>query len=227
MAAIRIRLLLRGLLLMATLAALAWGLKALGLAHLLDVGWIDAEVRDRGASGRLLFVAVGTVAVAVGMPRQAVCFLAGYAFGPGPGTALATVASLAGCVVCFLYARLLGRGLVLHRFSERVRRLDGFLRDNPLTMTMLVRFLPVGSNLLTNLVAGVSAVRLLPFAAGTLIGYLPQTIVFALLGSGIQVQSLWLTTMSIVLFVLSALLGVFLYRRLRHGHSLGDDADDL
>ncbi len=117
--------------------------------------------------------------------------MAGYAFGLGGGILLSTLASVLGCVLCFFYARLLGRELVMHRFAGRVRRIDDFLEDNPVTMTVLIRFLPVGSNLLTNLVAGVSSVPPLAFFAGTMVGYLPQTIVFVLLGSGIQVDPLW------------------------------------
>ncbi|MTJ79799.1 MAG: TVP38/TMEM64 family protein [Telmatospirillum sp.] len=225
-AGVRPRLLVKGLLIMLTLVAVGWGLKVSGVGGMLDVHWVDSEIKGHGLSGEVIFLAIGTVAVAVGLPRQAVCFLAGYAFGLGGGLVWSSLASLAGCVVCFLYARLLGRELVMHRFAERVRRVDDFLHDNPLTMAVLIRFLPVGSNLLTNLVAGVSSVRPLPFFAGTLIGYCPQTLVFVLLGSGISVDPVLRTGLSVLLFVASALLGVFLYRRLRHGHSLDDSLDD-
>ncbi|MDR3441217.1 TVP38/TMEM64 family protein [Telmatospirillum sp.] len=224
-AGIKIRLLLKGLVVMLSLVVLGWGMKVSGVGDMLDVHWVDAEIKGHGLSGEMIFLALGTVVVAAGLPRQAVCFLAGYAFGLGGGVILSTLASVAGCVVCFLYARLLGRELVMHRFAGRVRRVDDFLRDNPLTMTVLIRFLPVGSNLLTNLVAGVSSVRPIPFFIGTLIGYLPQTVVFVLLGSGIQVDPLQRTSLSVLLFVASALLGAFLYRRLRHGHSLDAEID--
>ncbi len=84
-------------------------------------------------------------------------------------------------------------------------------------MAMLIRLLPVGSNVITNLLAGVSSVPLLPFLAGSLIGYLPQTVIFVLLGSGVNVQPVWRTAASVALFVASGLLGVVLYRRMRQG----------
>ena len=214
------RLLAKGLIVMATLALLGWGLKATGLGDMLDTHWVDAEVRGHGFAGEMIFLGLGGVVVAAGFPRQAVCFMAGYAFGLGGGVLWASLASLIGCVLCFLYARLLGRDLVAHKFAARVRKLDDFLRDNPLTMTILIRFLPVGSNLLTNLLAGVSSVRAWPFFAGSVVGYLPQTVVFVLLGSGIQVNPAMRVSLSVALFVASAALGVFLYKRLRHGHSL-------
>ncbi len=219
-AGVKLRLLVKGLAVMVSLAALGWGLKASGLGDMLDTHWVDSEIRGHGFTGELIFLAIGSVVVAVGLPRQAVCFLAGYAFGLGGGLILSSLASIAGCVICFCYARLLGRDLVMHKFAGRVRRIDDFLQDNPVTMTVLIRFLPVGSNLLTNLLAGVSSVRPWPFFVGTLLGYTPQTAVFVLLGSGIQVDPLLRVSLSVALFVASAVLGVFLYKRLRHGHSL-------
>jgi len=222
----RPRLFLKGLILMASLVAIGWALKESGFAHLLDANWVDREIRGQGSAGWLYFLAIGAVAVAVGLPRQAVCFLGGYGFGLWQGLVFAQAASILGCLVCFLYARLLGRELVRHRFADRLARFDQFLQGHPLTMTMLIRFLPVGSNLVTNLVAGVSSVPPLPFLAGTLVGYLPQTVIFVLLGSGIHVQPLWSSAISIALFVASGFLGVHLYRRMRHGHSLDKALDE-
>jgi uncharacterized membrane protein YdjX (TVP38/TMEM64 family) len=219
-AGINLRLLIKGLAIMATLVLLGWAAKVSGIGDMLDTHWVDAEIRGRGLSGDMVFLALGAIAAAAGIPRQAICFLGGYAFGLGGGVVLSTVASLLGCSLCFFYARWLGRELVLHRFAARVKRVDDFLHQNPITMTVLIRFLPVGSNLLTNLMAGVSSVRPMPFLVGSAIGYLPQTIVFVLLGSGIHVDPALRITLSVFLFVGSALLGAVLYRRLRHGHSL-------
>ena len=210
-----LRLLLRGVLLMASLLAIGWGFEASGLWHRLDAAWVDSEIRGQGGAGALIFIGMGALAIAVGLPRQAVCFLAGYAVGLGRGLLLAQAASIVGCLLCFSYARLFGRDLVRHHFAERLRRFDIFLSRHPLTMTMLIRFLPVGSNLVTNLLAGVSSVPPLPFLAGSLIGYLPQTLIFVLLGSGVHVQPLWRSLASLLLFILSALIGIGLYRRLR------------
>jgi uncharacterized membrane protein YdjX (TVP38/TMEM64 family) len=211
------RLLVKGLILMASLLAIGWGVKASGLAGHLDSQWVDSEIRGNGAAGWLYYAGFAALAMAVGLPRQAACFLGGYAFGLGEGVLLAEIASGLGCLLSFSYARLLGRDLVRHRFGERLARLDAFLQGHPLSMAMLIRLLPVGNNLITNLLAGVSSVPLLPFLAGSLVGYLPQTVIFVLLGSGIHVQPVWRTAASVALFVASAMLGVVLYRRMRSG----------
>jgi uncharacterized membrane protein YdjX (TVP38/TMEM64 family) len=76
-----------------------------------------------------------------------------------------------------------------------------------------MRLLPVGSNSLFNLLAGVSTMRALPFFAATFLGYLPQTGIFLLAGGGVQLghrTELWL---GMGLFVLSAAVGAVLARR--------------
>jgi len=212
--------LLRGLVFLASLVAIGFLVQAMQLDAFLDKTWIDAEVRGRGFAGEAMLVGVGAVFVAVGLPRQVISFLAGYAFGFTTGMAVALAATALGCIITFFYARFLGRDVVSRRFPGKIRRIDDFLADNPFTMTLLIRFLPAGSNLLTNLAAGVSRVGWLPFVAGSAIGYIPQTAVFALVGSGIGVDPVWRIGLSVVLFLACGGLGIYLYRRYRHGKSL-------
>jgi uncharacterized membrane protein YdjX (TVP38/TMEM64 family) len=214
---------LRGLVLIAAFVALGYLVKVTGLYGLLDEGWIDREIRGRGIAGELLFLGLGAVLTAIGFPRQAVSFLGGYAFGFGAGTGLGLLAAGLGCVLAFAFARILGREFVRGKFGPRVRRLDDFLRDHPFSMALLIRLLPVGSNALTNLAAGVSGIRAVPFVAGSVIGYLPQTVIFALLGSGIHLDPSLRIGASVVLFVVSGMLGVYLFRRYRTSRAL--DAD--
>ncbi len=217
------KFLLRGLLLMTSLAVLGFFFKTTALGDFLDTGWIDSEVRGKGLAGSIMFVAAGAVFTGVGLPRQVLSFLGGYAFGFIAGTGLALLSTVAGCVGAFYYARFLGRQPVLARFPRRIAKIDDFLSDNPLSMTLLIRLLPVGSNLVVNLAAGVSGIGAASFLAGSAIGYLPQTIVFALVGSGINVEPSFRISLSVVLFVVSAVLGVSLYRKYRHGKSFDEE----
>ncbi|WP_404384985.1 TVP38/TMEM64 family protein [Caenispirillum salinarum] len=207
--------LIKGLVMIAGLVALGFAARALGLVDLLDPAWLDEEVRGRGFYGELIFVAVGAALTGIGLPRQLVAFGGGYVFGLWEGIAFALLAQMIGCMAAFWYARLFGRSFVRHRFGRRIGKVDAFLRGNPFTMTLLIRFLPVGSNVVTNLAAGVTSVGAGPFLAGSLLGYLPQTAIFALLGTGIHVDPEWRITLSVALFVVSGVIGVWLYRRIR------------
>jgi uncharacterized membrane protein YdjX (TVP38/TMEM64 family) len=220
-----LRSILKGLLLIASLAALGFLAKHGHLANMLSEQWIDAEVRGQGWHGDLIFLAVGALTTALGFPRQVVAFLGGYAFGFISGTALAAVAAVMGCVLAFFYARWMGRSLIQNRFPGRIRKVDAFLHEHPFSMAVVIRLLPVGSNVVTNLLAGVSSVRGLPFFAGSGVGYLPQTLVFALAGSGVNFDPALRLTLAGVLFVVSSLIGVWLYRRHRHQDAKADDME--
>jgi len=120
-----------------------------------------------------------------------------------------------GFMLSFFCARFFGLGLLRARLGERAGRFDLFIHDHPFSMTVLIRLLPVGSNLLTNLAAGISSIRPAYFFSGTLIGYLPQTLVFALVGSGVHIAPMLKLALAIALFLVSMAFGVYLYRRQR------------
>ncbi|TCS63567.1 TVP38/TMEM64 family protein [Varunaivibrio sulfuroxidans] len=219
------KVLIRGFIVIATLIAAGYLLRALESGVLLDASWIDTAVRGHGVKGDIIFIAAVTIATAVGLPRQAISFLGGYGFGFLAGTGLALAGSILGCLLAFYYARFVGRAFVTARYPDKVRKIDSFLHDHTFTMTLIVRLLPVGSNAVTNLAAGVSSVRSRPFLSGSALGYLPQTMIFALMGSGIAIDPTLRIGVGVVLFVTSSLLGVYLYRKLRHGKKLDDAVD--
>lgn len=216
------RVFLKGLVLIVSLVGVAYLFEVTELSSLLDKGWIDREVRGQGLSGELLFLGMGALATAVGVPRQAISFLAGYAFDFALGAVLGVLATLGGCMIAFSYSRWFGRGLIAARFPDRIRRIDGFIHDNTFNMTVLMRLLPAGSNLITNLTAGVANVRALPFFLGSALGYIPQSLVFALVGSGITLDPLFRIGLGIVLFLVSGALGIYLFRKFRHGRHLDE-----
>jgi len=206
---------LKGLAMLAVLVGLGLAARQAGLADMFDSEWIDAHVRGRGLSGEAIFFALAAAFTAVGFPRQAVAFAGGYAFGLVEGTLLALAGTVGGCIVSFVYARFLGRGFVARRFPDKVRRIDGFLSENPFSTTLAIRLLPAGSNLLTCLAAGVSSVPPMPFVVGSAIGYIPQTAIFALAGTGVAIDPVLRIGLSVLLFVVAAALGIVLYRRYR------------
>lgn len=212
-----IKPILRGLPVLLSLAAISVLVQWSGLGEMLDEGWIDREVRGQGVSGELLFLGIGTLATAVGFPRQIISFMGGYAFGFMQGTLWAALATVLGCITTFIYARALGRTLLANRMGNRIAKVDAFVRDNPFTMTLLIRLLPVGSNVATSLAAGVSSVAARPFLLGSAVGFIPQTAIFALVGSGGSVDPTLRIGLAVVLFIISGALGLYLYRNLRHG----------
>ncbi|MBK8906661.1 MAG: VTT domain-containing protein [Rhodospirillales bacterium] len=224
----------RGLGAIAALALVTILIRGAGLDGGLDAltAWIDAEVRGRGLMGSLMFVAAGTLITGAGLSRQAVAYVAGYAFGVAIGSGLTVLATVAGCALAFSYGRFFGRAFVMKRYSRRLAKIDRFLCTRPFLMTLAVRLLPIGNNLVVNLVAGVSGVPAPAFLSASALGYVPQTVVFALMGSGlaegIMAGGIMINTaVAIALFLVSASIGVYLCRQYRREQALDDAVDVL
>jgi uncharacterized membrane protein YdjX (TVP38/TMEM64 family) len=190
-------------------------------------GWVDRHIRGEGLWGELVFVLMGAALTAVGVPRQSLAFLGGYAFGTVLGTALALAAQLLGCATTYYWARLLARRWTERRmqgrFGHRLRPLRDVLRAEPFVATLALRLLPVGNNLALNLLGGMAGLAAAPFLAGSVLGYLPQTVVFALLGKGIRVEGAWQLGLAVVLFGVSAAIGLWLLRRHKAARAMADE----
>ena len=210
----------KGLVMLAVLGLAVYLARRYGVGDMLDdAQWFNDQVLGHGPLSVAVFVAVGAVFTALGLPRQVIGFLGGFAFGVIWGTVLATVGSGLGCWLASAYARFAARDFVAGRLGGRVAKLDGFLRQEPFTMALAIRLFPLGSNLITNLAAGVSSIPLVPFVVGSTLGYAPQNFIFALFGAGLNAQSntglAVSVVMSVVLFLVSGWLGMKLYKKYR------------
>ena len=208
-----LKLVIRSSVLIILLVLLGFVLKTYELNKIIDKNWIDVYVSDTGLEGRFIFLVVATFLVSIGFPRQIISFLAGYAFGLNYGAVLALISCTIGCSIAFFFARFVGRDWINSKFPRRLAKADQFFSANTFTTTLLIRFMPAGSNFVTNLVAGVSGARAISFIGSSMLGYIPQTVIFALLGSGFIIDLEFRIILSIVLFVASILLGLFLYRK--------------
>ena len=204
---------LRMAILAATLVFVGWLLDRLGLRDVLATNWIDTQIKGQGLIGLGLFVGVAALSMAVGIPRQITAFLAGYAFGLAAGTALAIVAALVAASGGFFYARYMGRDWLARRFPKATTWLDQFLSQNTFAMVLALRLVPFSSNLATNLAVGVSGAPYPPFLAASLLGYVPQTVAFALLGQGTHIDPLINGLLVVGLILTSSALGLQMWRK--------------
>jgi len=85
--------------------------------------------------------------------------------------------------------------------------------------------MPIGNNLALNLLSGVAGVGFFPFLLASAIGYLPQTVIFALLGEGLAVEETTRLGIAVALFIVSALMGFFLLRRSRAARVLSEEEE--
>ncbi len=178
------------------------------------VGRVDAWL-PKGPAGGAVYVCVSACLICLAVPRQLVSFVGGYAFGAVMGSILSTVGVTLGCILAFSLARHFGQGFVERRYGDRLVRFNDLLSESPFLLAVFLRLFPSGNNLVFSLVAGVSRIPAIPFWSGSCVGYLPQNLVFSLLGSGLRLDPLWRFAAGAVLFLLSCVLAWLLYRRFR------------
>lgn len=209
------RFILKGLLFLIACALCGMLLSTNAIFETLNRQWIDLSIRNNGFPGVLLFTLIGASVTAIGCPRQLVAFLGGYAFGFIGGSLLSTLGVILGCFFSLNFARLAIRPLVSRLYPQRIGKVDRFLSVRPVVKTIIIRLLPLGNNLVTNLVAGVTRVKTRHFILGSAIGYYPQMAIFALMGEGVVVLSAWKIGLSVVLFGVASALSLLLYREYR------------
>ena len=181
---------------------------------LQDYEWIRLRISENGFYGPLIFIPGGALLTAIGFPRIAFSAISGFVFGFTVGSLFGLAGTITGCIITFYYAKLLGRGFIEKRIPQRLRKFEELLKEHSFSMTLMVRLFPIGNNMLTNLLAGVSSIKPVPYFLGSLIGYIPQTLIFALIGSGVR-KEIWLRgSLSILLFALSLLIMFFLTKRI-------------
>lgn len=197
----------------AMLVAIAMAFPLLG--HGAAQATLTRELTNGGWQGGILFIALSTLLVGIGLPRQIPAFVAGYAFGPWYGLVLALVAQVMACALDFIWARAVARDFCRRRFGARLNWVDQRLARHTFIATLMLRLMPIGSNLLLNLAAGLTSVRMVPFVAASALGFIPQTLVFAMFGQGSAHGHAYLLLLGGLTFLASVVLGLFLLRQNR------------
>ncbi len=186
-----------------------------GLEFFADRALVASYLHSHGIEGLLAITLAGAFFTGIGAPRQLLAFVLGFALGGINGTLVSTLAAAIGATASFFSARWLLQTSLTRRFGQRMSQFDELFRDQTLLKVLMVRLLPVGSNLATNLIAGCSGIRFVPFLAGSTLGYIPQMLVFALAGAGIGTAEEYQLTLSVALFILASMIGAMLYQNQR------------
>jgi uncharacterized membrane protein YdjX (TVP38/TMEM64 family) len=189
-------------------------LRQLGMPASLAPAALSGWLSQQGMLGLLMLMLMMILAVVVGpIPTLPISAAAGLVYGMFTGTAIAVTGALAGAIIAFYLARILGR--------EAVRRKLG---DNPVfsargsqrflfVAVILTRLIPLFSFALISYAAGVTAISLWRYALATTIGMLPMTFVFAGLGHSFELNPMLTVVAAAVILVVMSTLPLYLGRR--------------
>lgn len=179
--------------------------KSLPFTDAENAGWLN---------GKFAYLVLASLLVSIGCPRQVISFFAAFFFGLWMGIVIGVLATTLACMISFFIARVF-QDTFKDMLKGKLKLALDFWKENTFFATMIWRFIPAGSNLLTNLAAGAFGLSALPFILGSAVGYIPHTVIFALLGAGVEVGSNFQIIASAVLLVISIIIGVFLLKKYR------------
>jgi len=206
------RIFLKGGITILALLLLGYLAKSLDFENIFETSGFGQNSGVSIWNGPFGFLILASGLMCVGAPRQVISFFAAFFFGLTLGFAVALVATICTCLLSYSVARSFS--IFFQDFVKGKLNLAlNFWRDNTFLTTIIWRFLPVGNNLLTNLAAGAFKIPPVPFISGSAFGYIPQTLVFAVLGSGVNLGSGVQVLISVALFVVCAVLGLYLFTR--------------
>ncbi len=175
--------------------------------------WVNEHVRHKGIEGILIYITVITVFIAMGVPRQICSFAGGYVFGLWQGTLFATIGTAFACILCFSYARFMGQAWIHNKYGHKLAGFNDFICQSPFLLSLVLRIVPLGSNFITNFLAGISAIPAKSFLGGSIIGFTAQNFIFAMMGSGLQLNNSSNSIYSAMLYLISLCLGYWIYAK--------------
>ncbi|MFW5330285.1 TVP38/TMEM64 family protein [Hydrogenophaga sp. ZJX-1] len=158
-----------------------------------------------------VFALGAVVYTAAGGPRQVLAFACGYLLGGWWGGVLSSVLTGLGALLTMSVVRHTGFDWIRQRHSARIDVIRRVLAHDTWLWILIIRLMPVGSNLLTNIAAALAGLSRRAVLLGSLPGYLPQSLLFSYAGRGFALQDgskLWV---SLALLAVSSVLGWYLY----------------
>ena len=132
----------------------------------------------------VLFVGTFGLLIGVGLPRLWVSAIAGAAFGAMEGALLALAASVIGATIVYRIGRSLLADLLKKRFARHFSIWQTRFQQNAFWWVLYMRLFPLSNATLAGLVCGACRLPAKPYLAGSLLGFIPLTVVFAVFGSG-------------------------------------------
>ncbi|MDR2238980.1 MAG: VTT domain-containing protein [Zoogloeaceae bacterium] len=218
---------LRRLLWMLAVAVAAFGLLYFTPAGAIvrDIHHLRAWLAGDDLWAEASYAAIVIALVALGVPRLTFYVLGGLAFGFWQGLLLAQIGAVTGSWLTFWAVRHGGRAWLARRLGDH--RLFGraLHARSSVKAVVLIRQLPLTSIMINGGLA-LSEVSARVFLIGTFIGYLPQGIVAALIGSGVVDEKAMDGIGKLVAAGIALLLGVVLLWRWRGADGKPDQSQE-
>ena len=214
--------LLKALLLAALLITVLAMVRFSPLGEYLKVSNVEAlqqKLYEFGGLAPLIFLIGGAFVITLGVPRAVVSILGGLVFGLFWGILMALFAALLGSTIIFLLTKWLGRPLFKQKVGEYLKVIENHTKTDGFLMVLIMRQLPLTS-LLINVLIGLTSISMGIFLLGSIVGLLPEIIIFVLFGSSLQESFVLRVSIASTLWIILILVIRLFFRRSRLAQSL-------
>lgn len=190
----------------------------------MSVDNIIGFIRSYGVYAVLVsFLLMIFQSVAAPLPAFLLTFANAAIWGWWRGAILSWSSAMAGAIICFYIARLLGRDAVEKLTSKTaMNSIDVFFKRYGSNAILICRLLPFVSFDFVSYAAGLTAVTLGSFVLATGLGQLPATLVYSYVGGMLTGSIKTVVTALFVIFALFAL--TFLLKQMYNDKHKGDAA---
>jgi uncharacterized membrane protein YdjX (TVP38/TMEM64 family) len=173
---------------------------------------LQARLREFSNLAPAVFLLAGAFMIMIGTPRSVISILGGIVFGLFWGILLALLAAMLGSTIIFLLTKWLGRPLFKQKVGGYLKVIENHTRADGFLLVLIMRQLPLTS-LLINVLLGLTSISLGIFLLGSIVGLLPETIIFALFGSSLQESFALRVSIASSLWVLLIVVVRLFFRR--------------
>ena len=175
-----------------------------------DTSQVREDLRDLGAWGIALVVALALLHSVIWYPAEILDAAVGYVYGFWWALPLIMACWLANALLAYAIGVNAGRPII-YRLAGRRRfeRMEKAVEGGGVTLLLAMRLIPIVPFSLFSIAAGAARVPLGRFCWTTLVGYLPITAIFVYLGSQLEELSptdpiLWVSALALIAMMLLA-----------------------
>jgi uncharacterized membrane protein YdjX (TVP38/TMEM64 family) len=177
-----------------------------------NIEMLQAKLHEFSRLAPAIFLVGGAFLITIGTPRSVISILGGLVFGLFWGILLALSAALLGSTAIFLLTKWLGRPLFKQKVGGYLKAIENHTKADGFLLVIIMRQLPLTS-LLINVLIGLTSISLGIFLLGSIVGLLPETIIFALFGSSLQERFVLRIAIASSLWIILILIIRLFFRR--------------
>ncbi len=144
---------------------------------------LRARFDHPGLPTALIFAALYAAVTLAPLPKAVFTIAAGMLFGVPAAVAIVLTGALVGAVAAFYLGRVLGRHAAERFVGRHLIGLDALLVRRGLWAVAGLRLIPLVPFTAMNYLSGLTALRLAPYAIGSLLGMAPGTAAYVVVGA--------------------------------------------